>query len=205
MSHPLPDQQLACANLPILYLTSVFAFFVFVLCFVLPFFSSLWLDLSDLPHIQTKHDLNLLNRLDLVELGSQVTTARADGGSSCRKGGATATKTRGEAPNRRGRRTRPRTAPRRGRRGSLDFFFFFYTRSAREEGNVDNAVRDGGGGISMVHRCGLKNLLMVKVRALEILKLRTTRNNPTKDRPTARVTIENFWARRGRELSQILT
>ena len=66
------------------------------------------------------------------------------------------------------------------------FFFFFYTRSAREEGNVDNAVRDGGGGISMVHRCGLKNLLMVKVRALEILKLRTTRNNPTKDRPTTR-------------------
>jgi hypothetical protein len=66
----------------------------------------------------------------------------------------------------------------------LGFFFFFYTRSAREEGNVDNAVRDGGGGISMVHRCGLKNLLMVKVRALEILKLRTTRNNPTKDRPT---------------------
>ena len=62
--------------------------------------------------------------------------------------------------------------------------FFFYTRSAREEGNVDNAVRDDGGGISMVHRCGLKNLLMVKVRALEILKLRTTRNNPTKDRPT---------------------
>ena len=36
-------------------------------------------------------------------------------------------------------------------------------RSAREEGNVDNAVRDDGGGISMVHRCGLKNLLMVKV------------------------------------------
>ena len=88
--------------------------------------------------------------------------------------GATATKTGGEAPNRRGRRTRPVTAPRRGRRGSLDFFFF-YTRSAREEGNVDNAVRDGGGGISMVHRCGLKNLLMVKVRALELLKLRTAR------------------------------
>ena len=39
--------------------------------------------------------------------------------------GATATKTGGEAPNRRGRRTRPVTAPRRGRRGSLDFFFFF--------------------------------------------------------------------------------
>ena len=35
-----------------------------------------------------------------------------------------ATETGGEAPNRRGRRTRPRTAPRRGRRGSLDFFFF---------------------------------------------------------------------------------
>ena len=52
---------------------------------------------------------------------------------------------------------------------------------------MDNAVRDGGGGISMVHRCGLKNLLMVKVRALEILKLRTTRNNPTKDRPTGMV------------------
>ncbi len=57
-------------------------------------------------------------------------------------------------------------------------------RSAQEEGNVDNAVCDDGGGISMVHRCGLKNLLMVKVRALEILKLRTTRKNPTKDRPT---------------------
>jgi len=41
--------------------------------------------------------------------------------------------------------------------------FFFYMRSAREEGNVDNAVHDDGGGISMVHRCGLKNLLMVKV------------------------------------------
>jgi len=77
--------------------------------------------------------------------------------------GATATETGGEAPNRRGRRIRPRTAPRRGRRGSLDFFF--YMRSAREEGNMDNAVRDDGGGISMVHRCGLKNLLMEKVRA----------------------------------------
>jgi hypothetical protein len=65
--------------------------------------------------------------------------------------------------------------------------FFFYMRSAREEGNVDNAVRDDGGGISMVHRCGLKNLLMAKVRALEILKLRTTRKNPTKDRPTGGV------------------
>ena len=32
------------------------------------------------------------------------------------------TETRGEAQNRRGRRTRPRTAPRRGQRGSLDFF-----------------------------------------------------------------------------------
>jgi hypothetical protein len=99
------------------------------------------------------------------------------------KRGATATKTGWEAPNRRGRRIRPRTAPRRGRRGSLDFFFF-NMRSAREEGNVDNAVCDDGGGIFMVHRCGLKNLLMVKVRALEILKLRTTRKNPTKDRPT---------------------
>jgi len=34
-----------------------------------------------------------------------------------------ATETGGEAPNRRGRRTRPRMAPRRGQRGSLDFFF----------------------------------------------------------------------------------
>jgi len=76
--------------------------------------------------------------------------------------GVTATKTGGEAPNRRGRRTRPRTVSRRGRRGSLDFFFV-YTRSSREDGNVDNAVRDGGGGISMVHRCGLKNLLILKV------------------------------------------
>ena len=57
-------------------------------------------------------------------------------------------------------------------------------RSAQEEGNMVNAVRDDGGGISMVHRCGLKNLLMVKVRALEILKLRTTKKNPIKDRPT---------------------
>ena len=45
--------------------------------------------------------------------------------------GATATKTGGEAPNRRGRRTRPVTAPRRGRRGSLDFFFFLYSLRAR--------------------------------------------------------------------------
>ncbi len=43
-----------------------------------------------------------------------------------------ATETGGEAPNRRGRRTRLRTAPRRGRRRSLDFFCF-YLRSAREE------------------------------------------------------------------------
>jgi len=39
-------------------------------------------------------------------------------------------------------------------------------RSAREEGNVDNDVRDDGGGVSIVHRCGLKNLLMVKVSLL---------------------------------------
>jgi hypothetical protein len=30
---------------------------------------------------------------------------------------------------------------------------------------MDNVARDDRGGISMVHRCGLKNLLMVKVRA----------------------------------------
>ena len=35
---------------------------------------------------------------------------------------------------------------------------------------MDNVARDDGGGISMVHRCGLKNLLMVKVRALRYLK-----------------------------------
>ena len=57
-------------------------------------------------------------------------------------------------------------------------------RSMREEGNVDNVARNDGGGISMVHQCGLKNLLMVKVRALEILKLRTTRKKQAKDRPT---------------------
>jgi hypothetical protein len=56
--------------------------------------------------------------------------------------------------------------------------------SEREEGNVDNAARNDGGDNSMVHRCGLKNLLTVKVRALEILKLRTTRNKRAKDRPT---------------------
>jgi hypothetical protein len=49
---------------------------------------------------------------------------------------------------------------------------------------MDNVARDDGGDISMVHRCGLKNLLMVKVRALGILKLRTTRKNQAKDRPT---------------------
>jgi hypothetical protein len=48
-------------------------------------------------------------------------------------------------------------------------------RSVQEEEYMDNAVRDDGGGISMVHRCGFKNLLMVKVGALEILKLQTTR------------------------------
>jgi hypothetical protein len=57
-------------------------------------------------------------------------------------------------------------------------------RSAQEEGNMDNVAHDNGGGISMVHRCGLKNLLMVKVRALEILKLRTTRKKWAKDIPT---------------------
>ena len=36
---------------------------------------------------------------------------------------------------------------------------------------MDNVARNEGGGISMVHRCRLKNLLMVKVRALDILKL----------------------------------
>ena len=48
--------------------------------------------------------------------------------------GATATKTGGEAPNRRGRRTRPRTAPRRGRRGSLDFFLYALRARGRKRG-----------------------------------------------------------------------
>jgi hypothetical protein len=61
---------------------------------------------------------------------------------------------------------------------------FFCMRSAQEEGNVDNAFCNNGGGISMVHRCGLKNLLTVKVRSLKILKLRTTRKKWAKDRPT---------------------
>jgi hypothetical protein len=30
---------------------------------------------------------------------------------------------------------------------------------------MDNGALDDGGGISMVHQCGLKNLLMVKVSA----------------------------------------
>jgi hypothetical protein len=34
--------------------------------------------------------------------------------------------------------------------------FFFLTRSAREEGSRDNAVRNQGSGISMVHRCRLR-------------------------------------------------
>ncbi len=35
---------------------------------------------------------------------------------------------------------------------------------------MDNATRDDGGGISMVHRCGLKNLLMVKSESFRNLK-----------------------------------
>jgi len=93
-----------------------------------------------------------------------------------------ATETGGEAPNRRGRRTRPRTAPRQGRRGSLDFFFI-YALHARGRKCGQCRPRRRGRHLHG-HRCGLKNLLMVKVRALEILKLRTTRKNPTKDRPT---------------------
>ncbi len=38
----------------------------------------------------------------------------------------------GEAPNRRGRRNRPRTALRRGRRGSWDFFFICAPRKRKE-------------------------------------------------------------------------
>ncbi len=52
-----------------------------------------------------------------------------------------------------------RLGQRRGQRGNL----FIYLRSTREEGNVDNAACNEGGGISMVHQCGLKNLLMVKM------------------------------------------
>ena len=58
---------------------------------------------------------------------------------------------------------------------------------------MDNGTRDNGGGISMVHRCGLKNLLTVKVRALDILKLRTTRKKRAKDRPTVIPTRIAFW------------
>ena len=87
--------------------------------------------------------------------------ARRRWSSSCREGGR--------------RRRRPGGRRRTGEEGETDrerrrdedeeeaWIFFIYTRSAREEGNVDNAVRDDGGGISMVHRCVLKNLLMVKV------------------------------------------
>jgi hypothetical protein len=73
--------------------------------------------------------------------------------------------------------------------------WIFFMRSAREEGNVDNAARNDGDGISMVHRRGLKNLLMVKVRALEILKLQTTRKKRAKDRSTVTATmvLERLW------------
>jgi hypothetical protein len=60
--------------------------------------------------------------------------------------------------------------------------FFLYALRVRGRKNIDNATRNNGGGISMVHRCGLKNLLMVKVRVLEILKLQTTRKKRTKDK-----------------------
>ncbi len=39
-----------------------------------------------------------------------------------------------EAPNRRGRRIRPRTAPRRGRRGSLNFFIYALRARGRKRG-----------------------------------------------------------------------
>ena len=54
--------------------------------------------------------------------------------------GATAAKTGGEAPNRRGRRIRPRTAPRRGRRGSLDFFFICAPRERKETWTMPSAT-----------------------------------------------------------------
>ncbi len=44
-----------------------------------------------------------------------------------------ATETGGEVPNRRGKRTRLRTAPGRRRRGSLDFFYFFCASRERKE------------------------------------------------------------------------
>ena len=113
-------------------------------------------------------------RVDETKAAADELTNAEKGGDGDRGGGAEPE--RKENPTENGAETRTKR--------KLGFFFFFYMRSAREEGNVDNAVRDDGGGISMVHRCGLKNLLMVKVRALEILKLRTTRKNPTKDRPT---------------------
>ncbi len=35
------------------------------------------------------------------------------------------------------------------------YLYFIYLRSAQEEGSRNNAVRGQGGGISMVHQCGL--------------------------------------------------
>ena len=79
------------------------------------------------------------------------------------------------------RRTGEEGEPDRERRQDEDkeeAWIFFYMRSAREEGNVDNAVRDDGGGISMVHRCGLKNLLMVKSESFRNLKATNYKKEP---------------------------
>ena len=92
-------------------------------------------------------------RIDETKAAADELTNAEKGGDGDRGGGAEPE--RKENPTENGAETRTKR--------KLGFFFFFYMRSAREEGNVDNAVRDDGGGISMVHRCGLKNLLMVKV------------------------------------------
>jgi hypothetical protein len=44
----------------------------------------------------------------------------------------------------------------RHRRGSGYFFICIYLRSAQEKGSRDNAIHCQGGGISMVHQCGLR-------------------------------------------------
>ncbi len=66
-------------------------------------------------------------------------------------------------------------------------------RSTREEGNVDNAFRDDGGGISMVHRCGLKNLLMVKCESFRNLKATNYKKEPDQGQTnTGRGTFANL-------------
>jgi hypothetical protein len=90
-------------------------------------------------------------RVDETKAAADELTNAEKGGDGDRGGGAEPE--RKENPTENGAETRTKR--------KLGFFFICALRERKEK--VDNAIRDDGGGISMVHRCGLKNLLMVKV------------------------------------------